>query len=121
MAREVLPTLLEHLRDGGRRLLGPTVRDGAIVYDELAGADDLPMGWTDEQAPGYYRLRRRDDEAYFGYVVGPHSWKRHLLPPTERLVQIRGQGSAMHVEPEPVPADPVALVGVRACEVAGMG
>ena len=37
-------------------------RDGAIVYDELRSAADLPVGWTDEQDGGHYRLappRRR--------------------------------------------------------------
>ena len=121
IAKDVFPELLRRLRQDGRRLLGPTVRDGAIVYDELAGAEDLPRGLTDEQAPGHYRLRRRDDDAYFGYVVGPHSWKRHLLPPSERLVTIRRRGANLEIEPEPAPAEPVALVGVRACEVAAMG
>ena len=40
---------------------------------ELQGSDDLPAGWTDEQDGGTYRLRRRDDDALFGYAVGPHS------------------------------------------------
>ena len=121
IAKDVFPELLRRLRQDGRRLLGPTVRDGAIVYDELTGAEDLPRGLTDEQAPGHYRLRRRDDDAYFGYVVGPHSWKRHLLPPSERLVTIRRRGANLEIEPEPAPVEPVALIGVRACEVAAMG
>ena len=61
----------------------------AIVLDELDGPADLPVGWTDEQAPGSYRLARRDDDAVFGYAVGPHSWKRELLPPRVRLWQAR--------------------------------
>ena len=121
ITKDRLPELLQRLRDDGRRLLGPTVRDGAIVYDEIEGAHELPRGLTDEQAPGHYRLRRRDDDAWFGFVVGPHSWKRHLLPPSERLVQIRRRGTTLEIEPEPAPTDPVALVGVRACEVAAMG
>ena len=80
-----LEVLVVALRDRGFRVLGPTVRDGAIVYDELASAAQLPIGWTDEQAPGRYRLERRDDEARFGYAVGPHSWKQFLLPPRLRL------------------------------------
>lgn len=121
LTKERFPELLQRLRDDGRRLLGPTVRDGAIVYDELQGAEDLPRGLTDEQAPGHYRLRRRDDDAYFGFVVGPHSWKQQLLPPRERLVRIRRRDETLEIRPEAVPADPVALVGVRACEVAAMG
>ena len=43
--------------------------------------DDLPVGWTDVQDAATYRLERRDDEARFGYAVGPHSWKQFLFPP----------------------------------------
>ena len=43
------------------------------------------MGWTDEQDGGHYRLVRRDDDALFGYAVGPHSWKKFQLPPEVRL------------------------------------
>lgn len=35
-------------------LIGPTVRDGAIVLDRLVSPEQLPMGWTDEQSPGHY-------------------------------------------------------------------
>ena len=52
------------------------------MFDEVASASDLPIGWTDEQDGGTYRLRRRDDEALFGYAVGPHSWKKYQLPST---------------------------------------
>jgi NAD(P)H-flavin reductase/ferredoxin len=121
LTKASFPALLERLRESGRRLVGPTVRDGAIVYDALDGAEDLPRGMGDEQAPGHYRLRRRDDDAYFGYVVGPHSWKQELFPPRERLVTIRRRGAGLEVEPVDAPSDPVAFVGVRACEVAGMG
>jgi sulfhydrogenase subunit beta (sulfur reductase) len=44
-----------------------------IVYDEIRSSDELPIGWTDEQEAGRYRLKRRDDQALFGYAVGPQS------------------------------------------------
>ena len=56
------------------------MRDGAIVYDRMESAEELPAGWTDEQEPGRYRLKRRDDQAVFGYAVGPQSWKKYLHP-----------------------------------------
>jgi len=65
--------------------VGPTVREGAITYGELASVADLPAGWTDEQESGTYRLRKRADQALFGYVVGPHSWKAFLFPPALKL------------------------------------
>src|SRR3954470_7570867 len=82
---EGLEALLEALKQRGYRIVGPTVRDQAIVYDDLASIDDLPRGWTDEQDGGRDRLARREDDALFGYAVGPHSWKKFLHPPMLRL------------------------------------
>jgi ferredoxin len=108
------------LRSRGYRVVGPTVRDGAIVYGELAAAAALPAGWTDEQAPGRYRLARRDDGALFGYAVGPHSWKAELLPPRVRLWQARREDGGFTVAEEPPAAEPTAFVGVRPCELAAI-
>ena len=73
--REHLTDLLAALRAEGHRLIGPTVRDGAIVHAEIRGVEDLPAGWASEQEAGTYRLRRRDDGALFGYAAGSQSWK----------------------------------------------
>ena len=115
-----LEELIHALHDRGFRVLGPTVREGAIVYDELDSADQLPIGWTDEQSPGRYRLERRDDEARFGYAVGPHSWKQFLLPPRLRLWRARRGKAGLEVEPEPTDDTPLAFFGVRACELQGI-
>jgi sulfhydrogenase subunit beta (sulfur reductase) len=115
---EALDALLGALRARGFRVLGPTVRDGAIVYDDLDSATELPIGWTDVQAPGSYRLERRDDEARFGYAVGPHSWKQFLLPPRVRLWQARRRGeNGFEVEEEPLEDGLFAFFGVRSCEL----
>jgi len=114
---EVLDDLIGALRRRGFRVLGPTVRDGAIVYDELESAAALPVGWTDRQEAGTYRLDRRDDEARFGYAVGPHSWKQFLFPARLRLWRARANGGAPAVEEEPLDETPLAFLGVRACEL----
>jgi formate hydrogenlyase subunit 6/NADH:ubiquinone oxidoreductase subunit I len=117
---EHLNLLFEALRERGYTVVGPTIGQDAIVYDELPGASALPAGWTDEQAPGSYRLKRRDDSALFGYAVGPHSWKRFLFPPTTPLFSASHDGRAMLTEdPEP-PAPRYAFIGVRACELAAI-
>ena len=84
-----LDELLGALRRRGFTPIGPTVRQGAIVYEELESASDLPAGWTDVQDGGTYRLQRRDDDAVFGHNVGPNSWKTHLFPPTLELWKAR--------------------------------
>ena len=115
---EALDLLVGALRTRGYRVLGPTVRDGAIVYDDLESADELPIGWTDRQDGGTYRLERRPDDARFGYAVGPHSWKKFLFPPRIRLwrAQLNGNG-APAVEEEPLDETPLAFIGVRSCEL----
>jgi formate hydrogenlyase subunit 6/NADH:ubiquinone oxidoreductase subunit I len=115
---DALEALISALRTRGFRVLGPTVRDGAIVYDELESADELPIGWGDEQSPGSYRLVRRTDEARFGYAAGPQSWKRFLFPPRIRLWRARRNGpSGSELEEEPPDPTPLAFVGVRPCEL----
>ena len=46
--------LIRALQRRDYRVLGPTVRDAAIVLDELHSAADLPVSWSDAQAPGIY-------------------------------------------------------------------
>jgi sulfhydrogenase subunit beta (sulfur reductase) len=112
-----LDDLIAALRRRGFRVLCPTVRDGAIVYDELETASELPVGWTDRQEAGTYRLERREDDARFGYAVGPHSWKQFLFPARLRLWHARANGGAPVVEEEPLDGTPLAFLGVRACEL----
>jgi sulfhydrogenase subunit beta (sulfur reductase) len=112
-----LQALLDALHRNGYCVLGPTVRDRAIVYDEIASVSDLPRGWTDEQNGGHYRLVRREDDAVFGFAVGPHSWKQFLHPPAEKLWRSERTGDSLRIVPEPAPSKRLAFIGVRACEL----
>lgn len=117
ITRADLPRLFEALQCLGYQIVGPTVRDGAIVYDELRAVEDLPIGWTDEQDGGTYRLKRRADQALFGYVVGPHSWKKFLHPPTLPLWQATKDGDGFQVTETNGPVPTYAFLGVRSCEL----
>lgn len=119
--RPALDQLMAALARRGYRLVGPTVRDGAIVYDDIRTTADLPVGWTDEQEAGVYRLKRREDAALFGYVVGPHSWKRFLHPPSRRLWRAEREGKELRFLPEQEDAaSKLAFIGMRACELRAM-
>lgn len=118
--RQGLDVLISTLGALGYRVLGPRVRDGAIMYDDVAGVADLPKGWTDRQAPGRYQLERRDDGALFGFAVGPQSWKRFLHPPVQTLWTARRDGDGFIVETPPAPTETFAFIGVRACELAAI-
>ncbi len=118
--RERLPDLLVALRAEGHRLIGPTVRDGAIVHAEIQGVEDLPAGWTGDQEAGTYRLRRRDDGALFGYAAGPQSWKQSFFTPAARLLHGRLEGGNFLVLEEDRAPPRLALVGARACDLAAL-
>ncbi len=117
---EALEALVVALSDLGYRVLGPRLRDGAIVYDDLQSADQLPIGWTDAQAAGSYRVAARADRARFGYAVGPHSWKQFLLPARLRLWRSHRTDDGFEVEAETTERPPLALIGVRGCEIAAI-
>ena len=114
---ENLQALIDALHKHDYQVLGPTVRDGAIVYDTIAHVADLPAGWKDHQEAGRYRLERRADDALFGFVVGPQSWKRFLHPPLESLWTM-GQGDGgVRLSSHATTAPKFAFLGVRACEI----
>jgi len=109
--------LLVALDKRGYTCIGPTVRDGAIVYERIRSEKDLPIGYTDEQDGGTYRLKRRSDEARFGYTIGPQSWKRYLFPPSTLLVKAERTPDGF-VAAAPADATPqYAFIGVRACDL----
>lgn len=115
-----LAALVAGLAARGYTTVGPTLRDGAIVYDRIRDIADLPAGWTDRQAPGQYRLERREDRALFGYPVGPDAWKRFLHPPQERLWRATREGAGFSITPEPPPETAYAFLGVRGCDLAAI-
>lgn len=115
--REHLTMLFDALHANGYQTIGPTVRDGAIVYDQLRSVDDLPIGWTDEQAAGVYRLKPRGDAACFGYTLGAQSWKQWLHPPVVRHWHGTRSADAVEISVEDEPVPKWAFIGVRPCEL----
>jgi ferredoxin len=112
-----LAALFGVLQRRGYTVIGPTLRDGAIVYAELEGIDELPAGWTDVQEAGHYRVERRDDAALFGYAVGQHSWKHFLHPPIQRLWRAERSAEGFRVIPEVSAPAKWAFLGVRSCDL----
>jgi sulfhydrogenase subunit beta (sulfur reductase) len=118
LAVDGVQALVAALRDEGRTVVGPTVRDSAITLAEITTLADLPVGVGDEQSPGRYRLRARDDGAFFGYAAAATSPKRLFFPPEELIVSgggldarspAEGDGRGDHA--------PLALVGMRSCDL----
>jgi len=121
LPRTEIDRLFGALAAEGRRIVGPTVADGAVVYDELASPADLPFGWTADAAPGTYRLRATDGSRAFDCGVAVTAWKRFTHPSLVPLTRARRDGDLVTVVPAVGPAPRLAFVGVRACELAALG
>jgi ferredoxin len=115
-----LQAVLDALIRRGWMVLGPVRADGAIAYGPVTSTGDLPEGWADAQDGGRYRLVHRDDPAWFGFAVGPHSWKRYLPPPAFRLFRAERSDGHFTVNPEADEPPRLALLGVRPCELAAI-
>ena len=121
-----LQALVDVLRERGYTVLGPTVRDGAIVPAPVTSVDDLPRGWGDEQDGALYRLTQRDDDALFGFASGAQSFKPVLFPAEQLMWRARRTDDGFETEPaEPgsarFGAPPYALLGVRSCDLHAIG
>lgn len=115
-----LESLLHYLEAAGYTLIGPTVRDQAIVHDRISGIEDLPSGVTDTQEGGYYRLQQRDDEALFGYNSASQSWKRYLYPSRSRLFTAVETDDGIRFEAVEPTTPRYAFFGVRPCDFAAI-
>ena len=115
-----LQSLLDTLVERGYEVIGPQAVDGAIVYEPLVSAADLPAGRIEQQDGGHYRLIDSGDQRRFAHVVGPHSWKRYLYPSKQRLwsAKRKGQGFEISVDTD---QPRYAFIGVRACELRAIG
>ncbi|MEV5571916.1 4Fe-4S dicluster domain-containing protein [Spirillospora sp. NPDC052269] len=112
-----LGPLHDALRRAGYTVIGPTVRDEAIVLDELDSIDRLPHGWGVRLAPGGYRIHRRQDGAAFAHAAGPQSWKPFLHRSRVKLWEADRTGDDIEVREQPPAPARLALLGVRPCDL----
>ena len=121
LPRDRLQALLDSLQQANYRCVGPQLRDGAIVYDTLQRVEQLPMGVHDRQSHGSYRIERSASSRYFSWANGPQALKPLLFTPREVLWRVRrdARGQLRFVS-EPSTAEPLAVFGVRACDLAAL-
>ncbi|MEV7389761.1 4Fe-4S dicluster domain-containing protein [Streptomyces sp. NPDC091215] len=118
IGKEGLDALVAALVAEGRTVVGPTVRDGAIVLAELSSASQLPYGWGVELDAGRYRLVPREDGAAFAHSSGPQSWKSFLHPARERLWSAdRTPEGGLSFTADDAQPPSYAFLGVRPCDL----
>ena len=113
---------MDVLAGRGYSVIGPVVKDGAIDYGPVSKVSDLPVDWGDEQAPGSYRLRRRDDGMIFGYANGAQSVKPVFFPASEVIWRgLRDDAGTVEPRREEHEVGPYAVLGVRSCDLHALG
>jgi len=136
IAPSQLQTLIDILRSENYRVLGPTLDQHAIVYDEITSIGQLPKGYCDSQSPAVYQLTQTpsapENQKLFHFNLGPHSPKQFLFPPTSVLPGPEKAGPekadiakadadpTANNAPEPQHVQPMAILGLRACELAAI-
>ena len=115
-----LQAVVDALSNRGYRTIGPQLSDGAVVYDEFSSIDQLPIGYVDEQDGGKYRLHRAGD-AWFDYVVGPHSLKNYVFPPRDTLLELERVHGEWKICPNDPSPERIAVIGPRSCDLHALG
>ena len=119
--RSGLQDLLNALQGEGYRCIGPTVREGAIVFDEIDSVTSLPQGITETQAPGSYRLKQSESPRYFAWANGPQALKPMVFVPREILWTCRQEKEGgMDFQAEEPTSLPTAVLGIRPCDLAAL-
>lgn len=121
LARAGLDRLIDALRARDYAVIGPRVRDGAIVYGAIGAAADLPTGVRDAQSPGRYALEPSPLARQFAWANGPQALKPLVFRPRERLwASWRTPTGELHFGAAAEAIEPTAVIGVRACDLAAL-
>ena len=113
--------LLNNLRKNGYQIIGPKLKDEAIVYDFIDGFEDLPVGYSDLQNNGYYRVHKEDDRSLFSnYTVGQNSIKQFIFPACKTILKIKNENSSFQIESNSDKIPKFAFIGIRPCELAAL-
>jgi len=120
IAKAALQDLLDAVAAAGYTTVGPCIRDNSIAYEHLTKLEQLPQGYSTEQAPGRFRLIRAGHTRYFDFIPAAPSWKQFLFPPRQDILRFGKLGDEWqggHVQDDEVA---FAFIGVRACELAAI-
>lgn len=121
LARKDLQLLLDALHAAGYSCIGPQVDGNNLCYKPISNITQLPYNQQDKQAPGNYKIIANDQQRYFAWANGSEAIKPLTFASRELLWQVKRQDDGK-LEFIPVIPDsqPVAILGVKACDLAAL-
>jgi len=116
-----LQDLINILAHNGFTCIGPQARAGAIVYDKLTDAKQLPWGIIDHQKPGYYSLEKTALAQAFAWTNGPQAIKPYLFKSCDiTWCAEKSENRNIVFHEQNTTVQPLAFIGARSCDLAGM-
>jgi ferredoxin len=116
-----LDSLFVALKKNNYQIVGPTIRDKAIIYDFIKALKDLPIGYNDQQDNGQYRISHSEKETIFsGYTVGQNSLRQFIYPPEKTILNISKKDKNLFIEDQIADIPRLAVIGLRACELSAI-
>jgi sulfhydrogenase subunit beta (sulfur reductase) len=115
-----LQRLHQALVQAGYEVIGPQVKDDAILFAPLNSVDQLPWGWQEQANAGSYRLQHTAGRRAFAWNTGPQGLKPWLFQPRQSLWRAENTEDGLRfraVEPEP---RQLAFIGLRGCDLAAL-
>lgn len=125
LPRDQFQCLLDTLMNAGYSLLGPQLKQGAIVYEPFTQTEQLTTGVVDKQTPGTYNAQQSSQQEksplHFSWATAAQSIKPLCFSPTETLWQSTQDRVGNLSLSETLPnTKPTAIFGVRACDLAAL-
>lgn len=145
LSPNALEALFVNLKQEGYQIVGPTLKDGAIVYQNIDSAQQLPRGWQEHQRPGSYKLesliktrgavtqRPHTRGPFFAHRLGPEGARPWFLPPKQQLWSAKKKVSTETAKSVQTPPSQyeifypperaakltkkTAFIGLRACDL----
>lgn len=101
------------------RIIGPKIENDVLILTET-GFEDIPSGYKDRQKPGSYKISKENENDIFSFSIGPDSFKRFFHPPMKELFNFKKTKKAISLTPVLKNEKPLALIGVRACDISAI-
>jgi ferredoxin len=121
ITRTTLQQLIDQLRQSGYQCLGPVQSDGAIQLQTVTSLQEFPIGISNTQEPGSYRLQQTGHDRLFAWNHGPQALKPLCFAPQEVLWdETKTAEAGVQFTRKQPDSHPTAVIGVRACDLAAL-
>jgi sulfhydrogenase subunit beta (sulfur reductase) len=112
-----LSTLFLFFDKKGYHQIGPVLRDGALMLEELKEFSEIATNIGEEISKAHYRIKKLENGSFFQNTLGPQSFKRFLYPPKRQLWSAtKGEGS-FKISPHKQPPPKMVFWGIRSCDL----